>query len=141
MFLGTSCEAMIASYSLLFVRMPTKSRIYRHQAIPPRVPNPAPFGILITSAVETPTDSTRRRSKRCVVFLCQKSASTGSEKPFSATRGGMLSGRAASRTGQLSDTASQHTFGGWQGGHHPRWQYTHLRLEIITPAIGDGRPT
>jgi hypothetical protein len=37
-------------------------------------------------------------------------------------RGGMLSGRAASRTGQLSATASQHTFGGWQGGHHRRWQ-------------------
>ena len=34
----------------------------------------------------------------------------------------MLSGRAASRTGQLSDTASKHTFGGWQGGHHRRWQ-------------------
>ena len=70
-----------------------------------------------------------------------KRQSTVLNKPFSAQRGGMLSGRAASRTGQLLDTASQHTFGGWQGGHHPRWQYTHLRLEIITPAIGDGRPT
>ena len=49
-------------------------------------------------------------------------AITGPEKPFSAPSGGMLSGRAASRTGQLSDTASQHTFGGWQGGHHRRWQ-------------------
>ena len=68
-------------------------------------------------------------------------AITGPEKPFSAMRGGMLSGRAASRTGQLLDTASQHTFGGWQGGHRPRWQYTSPRLEIITPAIGDGRPT
>ena len=37
-------------------------------------------------------------------------------------RGGMWSGWAASRTGQLSDTESQLTFGGWQGGHHPRWQ-------------------
>jgi hypothetical protein len=54
--------------------------------------------------------------------LCLKSVTTGSEKPFIAQRGGMLSGRAASRTGQLLDTASQHTFGGWQGGHHPRWQ-------------------
>jgi len=42
-----------------------------------RMPNPAKFGILITSVVETPTDSTRRRSKRCVVFLCLKSVSTG----------------------------------------------------------------
>ena len=31
---------------------------------------PAPFGNLITSAVETPTESAKRRSKRCVVFLC-----------------------------------------------------------------------
>ena len=42
-----------------------------------RMPNPAEFGSLTTSAVETPTDSTRRRSKRCVVFLCLKSVSTG----------------------------------------------------------------
>ena len=55
-------------------------------------------------------------------FLCQKSGSTGSEKPLSAQRGGKLSGRAASRIGQLLDTASQHRFGGWQGGHHRRWQ-------------------
>ena len=46
----------------------------------------------------------------------------GSENPFSAERGGMLSGWAASRIGQLLDTASQYTFGDWQGGHHPRWQ-------------------
>jgi hypothetical protein len=36
-------------------------------------------------------------------------------------RGGMISGRAASRTGQLSDSANQETFGGYQGGHRPRW--------------------
>jgi hypothetical protein len=35
-------------------------------------------------------------------------------------RGGMLSGRAASRTGQLLGPESQLTFGGWQGGHRPR---------------------
>ena len=34
------------------------------------MPNPAPFGTVIASAVETLTDSTKRRSKRCVVFLC-----------------------------------------------------------------------
>jgi hypothetical protein len=56
-------------------------------------------------------------------------------------RGGMWSGWAASRTGQLSDTASQHPFGGWQGGHHPRWQYPPPQSEMITPAIWDGRPT
>ena len=56
-------------------------------------------------------------------------------------RGGMWSGWAASRTGQLSDTASQHPFGGWQGGHHPRWQYPPPQSEMITPTIGDGRPT
>ena len=76
-----------------------------------------------------------------VRFAIGKLQSTVINKPFSAQRGGMLSGSAASRTGQLSDTASQHTFGGWQGGHRPRWQYTDPRLEIITPAIGDGRPT
>ena len=36
-------------------------------------------------------------------------------------RGGMLSGWAASRTGQPLGTESQLTFGGWQGGHRPRW--------------------
>jgi hypothetical protein len=56
-------------------------------------------------------------------------------------RGGMWSGWAASRTSQLSDTASQHPFGGWQGGHHPRWQYSRRRSKTITPSIGDGRPT
>ena len=59
----------------------------------------------------------------------------------SAMRGGMWSEWAASRTGQRSDTASQHPFGGWQGGHHPRWQYPPPQSEMITPAIGDGRPT
>ena len=58
----------------------------------------------------------------------------------SAMRGGMWSEWAASRTGQRSDTASQHPFGGWQGGHHPRWQYPPPQPEMITPAIGDGRP-
>ena len=53
----------------------------------------------------------------------------------------MWSGWAASRTGQLSDTASQHPFCGWQGGHHPRWQYPPPQSEMITPTIGDGRPT
>ena len=56
-------------------------------------------------------------------------------------RGGMWSEWAASRTGQRSDTASQHPFGGWQGGHHPRWQYPPPQSEMITPAIWDGRPT
>ena len=59
----------------------------------------------------------------------------------SAMRGGMWSEWAASRTGQRSDTASQHPFGGWQGGHHPRWQYPPPQSEMITPTIGDGRPT
>ena len=72
----------------------------------------------------------------CVVSLTVKT-----KQMDSAQRGGMLSGRAASRTNQLPDSASQHTFGGWQGGHHPRWQYTYPRLEFITLAIGDGRPT
>ena len=76
-----------------------------------------------------------------VRFAIGKLQSTVINKPFSATRGGMLSRRAASRTGQLLDTASQHTFGGWQVGHHPRWQYTSPHLEIMTLAIGDGRPT
>ncbi len=57
-----------------------------------------------------------------VRFAIGKRQSTVINKPINAQRGGMLSGRAASRTGQLLDTASQHTFGGWQGGHHPRWQ-------------------
>jgi hypothetical protein len=76
-----------------------------------------------------------------VRFAIGKLQSTVINKPFSAPSGGMLSGRAASRTGQLSDTASQHTFGGWQGGHRPRWQHTYPRFEFITLAIGDGRPT
>ena len=63
------------------------------------------------------------------------------KQPHIAMRGGMWSGWAASRTGQLSDTASQHPFGGWQGGYRPRWQYPPPQSEMITPAIGDGRPT
>ena len=72
----------------------------------------------------------------CVVSLIFKT-----KQPHIATRGGMWSGWAASRTGQLSDTACQHPFGGWQGGHHPRWQYPPPQSEMITPTIGDGRPT
>ena len=72
----------------------------------------------------------------CVVSLIFKT-----KQPHNAMRGGMWSGWAASRTGQLSDTASQHPFGGWQGGHHPRWQYPPPQSEMITPTIGDGRPT
>ena len=46
-----------------------------------------------------------------------------------ATRGGMLSGSAASRTVYWSDIASQHAFGGYQGGHHPRWPIPPWRTE------------
>ena len=63
------------------------------------------------------------------------------KQPHIEMCGGMTSGRAASRTGQLSDTAGQHPFGGWQGGHHPRCQYPPPQSEMITPAIWDGRPT
>ena len=76
-----------------------------------------------------------------VRFAIGKRQSTVINKPINAPRGGMLSGRTASRTGQLSDTASKHTFGGWQGGHHPRCKYSSPHLEIMTLAIGDGRPT
>jgi hypothetical protein len=48
---------------------------------------------------------------------CVVSLNFETKLPHIAQRGGMWSGWAASRTGQLSDTASQHTFGGWQGGH------------------------
>jgi len=76
-----------------------------------------------------------------VRFAIGKPQSTVINKSVGAQRGGMLSGRAASRIGQLSATASQHPFGGWQGGHHPRWQHIYPRFEFITLAIGDGRPT
>jgi hypothetical protein len=56
-------------------------------------------------------------------------------------RGGMWSGWAASRTGQLSDPASQDTFGGYQGGHRPRWPIPPQQTEFAKAAIGDGRPT
>ena len=56
-------------------------------------------------------------------------------------RGGMRSGWAASRTGQLSDTASQLTFGVCQGGHRPRWTRTVPQTISIEATIGDGRPT
>ena len=93
------------------------------------------FGICGASDIRDNHAITRGRTRR--------SAPTSRciDKPSSATRGGMLSGRAASRTGQLSDTASQHPFGGWQGGCHPRWQYPRPQSEMITPTIGDGRPT
>jgi hypothetical protein len=58
------------------------------------------------------------------------SGQIGMDNPNSAMRGGMWSGWAASRTGQLSDTASQHPFGGWQGGHHRRWSKPTYRHEI-----------
>ena len=73
--------------------------------------------------------------------VCNVRLTFKTKQPHIAMRGGMWSGWAASRTGQLSDTASQHPFGGWQGGHHPRWQYPPPQSEMITPAIGDGRPT
>jgi hypothetical protein len=56
-------------------------------------------------------------------------------------RGGMLSGWAASRTGQLSGPESQLTFGGWQGGHRPRWPISPPQSTSLRVAIGDGRPT
>ena len=56
-------------------------------------------------------------------------------------RGGMLSGWAASRTEKVSDTASQLTFGGWQGGHRPRWPVPPSQRTYLKAAIGDGRPT
>ena len=56
-------------------------------------------------------------------------------------RGGMMSGWAASRIGQLSGTASQNTFGGWQGGHRPRWPVPPSQRSYLKAAIGDGRPT
>jgi hypothetical protein len=58
-----------------------------------------------------------------------------------AMRGGRMSGWAASRTGQLSDTASQDTFGGYQGGHRPRWPVLPSQSTSLRDAIGDGRPT
>ena len=58
-----------------------------------------------------------------------------------AMRGGMWSGWAASRTGQLSDTESQLTFGGYQGGHRPRWPLPTSTTTFQRAAIGDGRPT
>jgi hypothetical protein len=48
----------------------------------------------------------------------------------------MLSGCAASRTVQLSDTASQYTFGGCQGGHHPRWQNPSRVLKALQSPSG-----
>ena len=55
--------------------------------------------------------------------------------------GGMMSGWAASRTGQLSDPANQDTIGGYQGGHRPRWPIQPSQIEFAKAAIGDGRPT
>ena len=56
-------------------------------------------------------------------------------------RSGVMSGWAASRTGQLSDTESQFTLGGWQGGHRPRWPVPTSTTTFQSAAIGDGRPT
>ena len=66
------------------VRNPTKLPYYSRKVIPFRMPNPAPFGILTTSAVETLTDTAKRRSKRCVVFLCL--AASVNIKPQTAGR-------------------------------------------------------
>ena len=62
-------------------------------------------------------------------------------KHRNAMHGGLRSGWAASRTGQLSDTESQLTFGGWQGGHRPRWPFPTSTTTFQRAAIGDGRPT
>jgi hypothetical protein len=56
-------------------------------------------------------------------------------------RGGMMIGWAASRTGQLSDIANQETFGGYQGGHRPRWPILPQQTEFVKATIEDGRPT
>jgi hypothetical protein len=56
-------------------------------------------------------------------------------------RGGMRSGWAASRTGQLSDIASQDAFGGYKGGHRPRWPISSSQTDFAKAAIEDGRPT
>jgi hypothetical protein len=56
-------------------------------------------------------------------------------------RGGMMSGWAASRIGQLSDIANQETFGGYQGGHRTRWPIPPSERTSLRDAIGDGRPT
>ena len=61
--------------------------------------------------------------------------------PRNAMRGGMMSGCAASRTGQLSGTKSQFAFGGYQGGHRPRWPVPPSQSTSLRAAIGDGRPT
>jgi hypothetical protein len=51
-------------------------------------------------------------------------------------RGGMMSEWAASRTGQLSDIASQNIFGGYQGGHRPRWPIPPLQTRSYAPPSG-----
>jgi hypothetical protein len=63
------------------------------------------------------------------------------DEPNDAVRGGMWSGWAASRSVQCSDFASQYAFGGYQGGHHPRWPIPTQRIESKLSTIGDGRPT
>ena len=75
-----------------------------------------------THHIRAGTEACPYESLDQVRFAIGKRQSIVIKRPISAQRGGMLSGRAASRTGQLSDTASKHTFGGWQGGHHRRWQ-------------------
>jgi len=62
--------------------------------------------------------------------VCAISLTFKTKKLYIAMRGGMWSGWAASRTSQLSDTASQHPFGGCQGGHHRRWSKPTYRYEI-----------
>ena len=97
--------------------------------------------VTTTHHIRAGTEACPYESLYRVRFPIGKRQSTVINKPVGAQRGGMLSGSAASRTGQLLDTASQHTFGGWQGGHHPRWQFPPPQSEMITPTIRDGRPT
>jgi hypothetical protein len=66
---------------------------------------------------------TRRSCYRQQSFVIRKRIShvNRHKHPRNAMCGGMMSGWAASRTSEFSDTASQLTFGGYQGGHRPRW--------------------
>ncbi|MFM2222762.1 MAG: hypothetical protein RLZZ78_1019 [Armatimonadota bacterium] len=56
-------------------------------------------------------------------------------------RGGMRRGWAASQTFHVSVVVSEETFGGWQGGHRPRWPSMKPQSTFLRVAIGDGRPT
>ena len=63
-----------------------------------RMQNPAPFGNLITSAVETVVDKAKRRSRGCVVFLCL---------------GTFQNGRTQHPTNPLSNLYTSHRDAGW----------------------------